>query len=121
MAVTFTNIQQNDRGAYMEFTGDGATTVLPVFAHSQVNARSVSTLTVQPTITALVWKNATPGKRVNLTNTGLLGIGVDGGASTAVALASSTHSQGSSTVTLNAAATNAAVHYLEISFNNYSD
>lgn len=115
MAITYSNIQQNDRGAYMEFTGDGSTTALPVFSHTQNSARP------KPIINVLVWKNATPGKRVNLTNTGLLGIGVDGGASTAVALASATHATGASTITLSAAATNSAVHYMEIQFASYQD
>lgn len=115
MSITYSNIQQNDRGAYMEFTGDGSTTVLPLFSHTQNSARP------KPIINVLVWKNATPGKRVNLYNTGLLGIGVDGGASTAVSLASATHATGVSTVTLSAAATNLAVHYMEIQFGNYQD
>lgn len=113
MSITIVNQVENARGVYFEFTGDGATTVIPV-THNSVHARPA------PSVTATVFTNATP-KRDNGgpsgNNTGLLGN--HGG--TAVTVSTATHAAGKSTVTLAAAAANATVHYAEVTFNNYCD
>lgn len=117
MSITITNKQENDRGCYFEFTGDGSTTVLPTITHSTLHARpsAVITATVKTTATP-TRSNGGPGGPKGQ-NTGLLG-NHDG---TVVAVASATHTNGVSTVTLNAAATNAALHFAEITFDSYQE
>lgn len=114
MSITYSVKQENSRGTYIEFTGDGSTTVLPAIAHATPYSRPA------PKVTATIWTNATP-KRENggpsNQNTGLLGN--HGG--TAVSVASATHANGKSTITLSSAAANGTVHYGEVVFTDYAD
>lgn len=117
MSITITGKQENDRGCYFEFTGDGSTTILPTITHASLYNRPA------PRVTATIFTTATP-TRTNGgpggpigKNTGLLGN--HGG--TAVVVASATHAKGITTITLNAAATNSALHFGEITFDDYQE
>ncbi len=109
MALTVTNIIQNDRGIGFEFTGDGATTVVPPFSFSHDHPRA-------GTITATLFTNAAPVKG-SRGRTGLLGVGTG----TAVALASATYSNGVISITTSAAVANGTVCYGEVSLDNFAD
>jgi hypothetical protein len=52
VAITVTNVMQNHRGAYGEFTGDGATTAIPISLTQHYGGQSltgIATVVTAPT------------------------------------------------------------------------
>lgn len=42
MSITVTNVQQNHRGVYGEFTGDGSTTAIPIALTAQYGGQTIT-------------------------------------------------------------------------------
>lgn len=108
MAISASNIQQNHRAVYFEFTGDGASTSIAVTYPGRPRAKTaVATVITAPTSTS----DKPSGK-------GGLSYPTGG---TNVAVSSCTLSGATATVVTSAAVTNGVKAYGIVVFNEYTD